>query len=199
MQESGEVDRRHQSMLGHRHPQHFPSFADLPEYDSPWGPYYIQKCGGMMVKTKHWCFLAEIVDVSSFFRPRVLVRTDGGEELIVHFHHEASEEPTTFEWRDLEKGSTLALMYSYRKRMRDMSEGIRHEHLDSVFVFRASLEKLLKESDILIRDPPTCFEKGSVKDLYVLKQLLGLEQHPFEGHLNFLFEVEDSERFRGLV
>jgi hypothetical protein len=96
---------------------------------------------------------------------------------------------------DLKKGSTIALMYSYRKRMRDMSEGIRHEHLDSVFVFRASLEMLLKESDMLLRVPPACFETGSVNDLYVLKQLLGLEQRPFEGHLNFRFEVEDAERF----
>ena len=61
--------------------------------------------------------------------------------------------------------------------MRDMPEGIRHEHLDSVFVFRASLEMLLKESDMLIRHPPT---------------------RPFEGHLNFRFEVEDAERLRGL-
>jgi hypothetical protein len=57
-----------------------------------------------------------------------------------------------------------------------------HEHIDSVFVFRASLEVLLKEwnmSYMLIRDPPTCFEKGSEKDLCVLKQPLGLEQPPF--------------------
>ena len=136
-------------------------------------------------------------------------------------------------------------MYSYRKRMRGMSEGIRHEHLDSVFVFRASLEMLL----MLIRDPPMCFEKpcnrtkqdnpliyqskklnvnsdpstdtrvlpscakckiakyyckehqesdwirGHKKTcthLSVLKQLLGLEQRPLEGHINFHFEVENE-------
>ena len=129
--------------------------------------------------------------------------------------------------------------------MRDMSEGIRHEHLDSVFVFRASLEMLL----MLIRDPPMCFEKpcnrtkqdnpliyqskklnvnsdpstdtrvlpscakckiakyyckehqesdwirGHKKTcthLSALKQLLGLEQRPFEGHINFRFEVQNE-------
>ncbi len=110
MQESGEVVRP-QGMLGLRHPQHFPSFAELPDYDSPRGPYYSEECGGMMIKTKHWCFLAEIVDVYSLvsfpvFRPRVLVKTVWGEKLIVHFHHEASDVPTTFAWEDLKKGST---------------------------------------------------------------------------------------------
>jgi hypothetical protein len=134
----------------------------------PWGPYYSEKDGALL-KTMHWCFLAEIVDVSSSFRPCVLVRTARGEELILHFYHEASDEPTTFAWRDLKKGSTLLLMYSYRKLFMDMSEGIRHEHLDSVFVFRASLEILLKELDMLIRDPPTCSRRhATARNMTVL-------------------------------
>ena len=43
------------------------------------------------------------------------------------------------------------------------------------------------------------FRKRLCKGFYVLEQLLGLEERPFEGHLNFRFEVEDAESFRGLM
>mmetsp|Transcript_4965 Transcript_4965/g.7322 ORF Transcript_4965/g.7322 Transcript_4965/m.7322 type:complete len:529 (+) Transcript_4965:77-1663(+) len=147
------------AMQGIRHSEHFPAFTDLPDYDDPYGPYYIEK-SGMLLKTKHWCFMADIMEVSfDFVRPRVHVRTFAGEVLVAHFYHEREEAPTTFQWSDLKKGACIAIMYAYRKQMMDFTVGIRVEYLDAVFVFQGSLDMLRKENDKLLSDPQVCFER----------------------------------------
>ena len=69
---------------GLRNPFHFPAFHDLPDYDAPFGPYYIE-ARGCLVKTAHWCFLGDIIEAHYFVRPRVHVRTHTGDEVTVHF------------------------------------------------------------------------------------------------------------------
>ena len=115
-------DLKHIMTTGLREPFHFPAFTALPDYDSPWGPYY-KEVGSRLVKTVHWCFLADINEVANFIRPRVRVRTASGAEIIVHFHHERHEQPTTFQWTDMQPGRCIALQYVYRKQMMDFSEG----------------------------------------------------------------------------
>lgn len=180
----------------------------------------------MLTKTKHWCLLANIKDVSNVGRVRVLACTVSGEELIVHFHHDRGYSPTTFSWTDLKPGSSLAIMYAYNKMMVDMTQGVRVECLDSVFVFKANVESLLNDSDQLLQDAiaPRCFTDGcdvqssllrcgrchiarycckdhqkaawvachkvTCSQLPIIKQLMAIEIQPFEGHLNFRFEVE---------
>lgn len=153
--------------------------------------------------------------------------TAAEEELIMHFHHDQGDEPTTFAWADLKPGACIAVLYAYNKRMMDMSSGVRVESLTSVFVFKAPLESLLKASDQLLQDAtsPQCFADGceaggntlqrysrcrlagycgkehqtadwtaghkrACFQLDVVKQLMDIEHRPFEGHVNFRFEVE---------
>ena len=144
-------------MAGLRNEFHFPSFDMLPDY-SPWDGRYDKPVGNHMVTRAHWCFLAEIVELGNFIRPRAYVRTHTGERLIVHFHHEQHEQPTTFRWADMRPGRCLALQYAYRKQMMDFSEGIRFHCLDRVFVFRAPLEKLLGVNDKIFAG--VCFLEG---------------------------------------
>jgi hypothetical protein len=60
----------------------------------------------------------------------------------------------------MQAGRCLALQYGCRKQMMDLSEGIRVEFLDGVFVFRAPFEKLRKVSDKLCSSGPVCFHQG---------------------------------------
>jgi hypothetical protein len=146
-------------MAGLKNSKHFPAFHMLPDYDSPWDSPCYEEVGGSLVKTRHWCFLADIIEVIFIARPRVRVRTSAGEEVVVHFHHERHEHPTTFQWEDIQPGRCLALQYAYRKHMMDFSEGIRFDYLDGVFVFHAPLEQILRVSD-KISDSPVCFHQG---------------------------------------
>ena len=121
---------------------HWPAeLDDLPDYDSPWGIYYKLR-HSVLAPTMHWCFLTEVIEVQLFFRPNVLVRTASGKKLMVHFYHENNEKPTTFQWTQLVPGSTLAILYAQSKCMLDLTEGIRQEDLDSVFVFKAPLSQV---------------------------------------------------------
>ena len=147
----------------------FPVADRLPDYHDPWGEYHSEK-DGMLTPVRHWCFLGQILDVNTFMRPRVTVapwpNPGGGEinfknpshTITVHFHHERSTIPTTFAWKDLKPGRTIAILYAKRKRMMDGSTGIRQEHLDSVFVFRASLSMLVRFGEMLMSTPSkSCF------------------------------------------
>ena len=133
---------------------HWPAeLTNLPDWHSPWGIYYEER-GAMLSPTMHWCFLAEVAEKVQFIvRPRVLVRTASGKRHVVHFYHERNEEPTTFNWSQLVPGATLAIMYAKCKDMMDGTLGIRQEHLNSVFVFKATLSEV--NDAILWRNKPT--------------------------------------------
>eukprot|EP00732_Lithocolla_globosa_P007752 Lithocolla_globosa_v1_NODE_10237_length_620_cov_2.605310.p1 type:complete len:170 gc:universal NODE_10237_length_620_cov_2.605310:579-70(-) len=148
-------------MDGLRNSRLFPAFKDLSNYDSPWDSYHEEK-DGMLTPKGHWCFMAEVIDFNFTIRPRVLVKTWTGEELVVHFYHEQSESPTTFSWKELNrKGACLAILYAKRKHFMDLTEGVRVEHLDSVFVFKAPLAVLRTSSDNILAE--ACYHGSCVQ------------------------------------
>jgi len=152
-------------MKGLRHRSHFPHFRDLPDYDSPFDSIYFTEYGdgGGITRSMHYCFLGNILEASVLVgRPRVKVQTASNEELIIHFYHDQRNNPTTFKWSDLKYGACLAVLYPYRKYFMDMTDGVRVEELDSVFIFQSPLEILLKTSDKLLNKPQLCFEDSCI-------------------------------------
>eukprot|EP00899_Mesostigma_viride_P022214 jgi/Mesvir1/3177/Mv16335-RA.1 len=147
---------------------HFPDFDSLPDYDSPWGEYYTEH-NGTLTPSRHWCFLGEIVSSMVIGRPRVWVRSGSrSDPVIVHFYHDASEQPTTFDWTDMKAGHTVAILYAKSKMMMDMSTGIRQEHLDGVFVFRSNMAQV-KLFALQLTSPPRCFAASCDVDVDLLR------------------------------
>ena len=95
-------------MLGLRNTSLFPSFQDLPHYDYPFdSKYFIEDDDGCFGTSMHFCFIADVKEVTFFIRPRVRVRTLSGEDVMVHFYHDEGIEPSTFQWLDLKPGTTI--------------------------------------------------------------------------------------------
>jgi hypothetical protein len=69
--------------------RNFPPFAYLPDFDDVDEAYYHQVDGGMYMPSRHWVLVGEIMDNrSNFIRPRALIETKYGEQLLVNFHLE---------------------------------------------------------------------------------------------------------------
>lgn len=126
----------------------FPSFLHLPDFNElPRSHYEMHDETIGFLPSRHWCFVAEIIEDQSDLRPRVFVRTRFGEKTLVSFHPECDvEPPQTFKIKDLKVGRTIAIMYAQRKHMLDGSTGIRCERLNHVFVFKASMNTVLRQA-----------------------------------------------------
>jgi hypothetical protein len=134
----------------------FPRFVSLPNYDDPEGKYY-RLTGSYLKPTRHWCLLAEIEEVAALFRWRVVAKTRHDETFTIYFHPDANKSPSTFLWKKLKKGSTIAILYPQQQLlMEDFTTGIRIEHLDSVFVFDAPLTIIIAEGAKTIKKQ--CFQ-----------------------------------------
>lgn len=95
----------------------FPSWSDLP---LPTGT--------------HLCFLAEIQHSDGFLRHRTIVRDRDGDESVVAFYPEVADHG--FDFRQLKKGHTLAVMYALQHEFLDETYGVRVEDMAHVCVRR---------------------------------------------------------------
>lgn len=91
----------------------FPKFVDLPD-DT--GIY-----GGM--RKKHWCMIAEIVDMDALVRFVLHVKDKAGTIFKVAFYTDGRG----FECKtaDVKPGYTVAILYPYQHEFLDLSFGIR--------------------------------------------------------------------------
>ena len=80
-----------------------------------------------------------------------------GKEIVVHFHHENTDQPTTFSWNEIKEGKTMAILYARKKSFADFTKGVRQENLDSVFIFKASLETLCKTAEVINSTTKKCW------------------------------------------
>lgn len=129
----------------------FPSFARLPDIHEPFfdaPSYYQEDPPGVLTLKRSWCLVAEIVDNTTVFRPEVWLRTrHGGQPFRLVFYHDTGARSTTgFEFNQLLPGHTLAVLYAERKTFLDGNVGIRHEDLDTVWVFKAPLAVVHEEA-----------------------------------------------------
>lgn len=124
---------------------------------------YYMNDGYCMRPRRHWCFLGEIDESSSFIRMTAFVHTKFGENNIrVAFH----PDDDTYICRGfrldttITKNNTLCILYGGRKTFMDMSEGIRSERLECVYVFKAPLSNVLAEADHLLTDADAIHAKA---------------------------------------
>ncbi|KAJ3073072.1 hypothetical protein HDU98_002278 [Podochytrium sp. JEL0797] len=119
---------------------HFPSFDSLPFHDTPDNVYQAADAEANTVPLRHWCFLAEIVDISFVDRPRLTIDIGNGETAVIESSSRAP--PSTFAWTDLRKGFTIAILYAQRRLVSCGSMGIRADNLGHVLIFRSGMNNL---------------------------------------------------------
>ncbi len=71
---------------------------------------------------KHWCFLAEIIDIESLFRVKLIVQDKAGVTVPVAFHTDGRG--TEFAPSQLH---TVAILYAHQHSFLDLTIGIRQE------------------------------------------------------------------------
>ncbi|KAI9163965.1 SET domain-containing protein [Paramyrothecium foliicola] len=137
----------------------FPSFESLPWENDLDLDYYNTHDGITYSPTKHWCLLAEIVDIEEFIRLRLLVRDKAGHEVIVAFYTDGrgtelrSQSP-------LKRGHTIAILYPQQHGFLDMTIGIRVEDSIMTRVFPMSLTDMFQLSDKVQQYTTTAAEES---------------------------------------
>ena len=116
----------------------FPPFDDLPEDNDISLEFFESADGFSYHPRKHWCFLAEIVDVENFVRLRLLVKDKTGRTVPIAFY----TNDRGFDL-NLQKGSTVAILYAEQHGFLDTSVGIRHENPTAMKVNRLELRRYL--------------------------------------------------------
>ena len=135
----------------------FTDFENLPDYDTPCYSSFYDEKDGILSPVRHWCLVGEVKEFVEYVRPRVSIKLKNGQEIIVHFYHEKTDHPTTFKWSEIKKGKTMAILYAKRRQFMDFSIGIRQEHLDSVYIFNASLETLFQTAAEITNKTKKCW------------------------------------------
>ncbi|KAL2820984.1 SET domain-containing protein [Aspergillus cavernicola] len=111
---------------------YFPAFEGLPDENNIDLDYYDSGDGFRYTPRKHWCFLAEVVEVSYLFRRTLLVRDMAGQEVLVHFYTDGrGMEPSI---SCVQPGNTIAILYPDRHAFLDLSTGIRQEEINTIRV-----------------------------------------------------------------
>ena len=109
----------------------FPTFLNLPSDNSLDLKYYNDKLGE---PTKHWCLIAEIVEVVPHFRPMLKLKDKAGRVFLVTCYFDY-EQGMPHEWtKHARKGNSLSIMYAEKHVSMDGQQGIRLEDVERVKV-----------------------------------------------------------------
>ncbi|KAK3290816.1 uncharacterized protein B0H64DRAFT_446639 [Chaetomium fimeti] len=123
----------------------FPCFSALP-WENALDLDFLESTDGFSYRPrKHWCFLAEIVDIEQFIRLKLVTKDKTGLEVPVAFHTPGRGDE--LDPLCVQKGFTLAVLYAEQHGFLDMTVGIRQEDLASLRIFPVALDELLSLSD----------------------------------------------------
>lgn len=104
----------------------FPLFDGLPEENDISLEFY-ESAGGFSYRPrKHWCFLAEIIDVENIFRLRLIVKDKFGRTVPIAFY--TDDRGLELDPSYIREGFTVAILYAEQHGFLDLSVGIRHEN-----------------------------------------------------------------------
>lgn len=107
----------------------FPAFGALPE-ENGIGLGFFQSNDEFLYEScrprKHWCFLAEIVEIERFLRLKLIVKDKAGRKSHVVFHTDGRGDELALS--GVREGVTVAILYPEQHGFFDMSVGIRHEN-----------------------------------------------------------------------
>lgn len=121
----------------------FPNWADCPlgeGVDDQWENYYAGFETGMLSVKRHWCFIGEILQFSTFSGPRVVVRDKAGRQIVVAYYFDTGERPR-LDFREFVPGRTIAILYPERHQFMDGTVGIRIEESGTTQVRSCSLHR----------------------------------------------------------
>ena len=113
----------------------FPPFQCLPEENSISLEFYTTPDGFKYVPERHWCFLAEVIDVEFILRLRLFVRDKLGTTVPIAFHTEGRGTELVSE---VQTGHTVAVLYALQHGFLDFTTGIRLEDCGAIKVSSSS-------------------------------------------------------------
>ena len=89
----------------------------------------------MIKPSKHWCFIGEIIENITVFRPGFLVKDKDGEHVTVHFYLDtAVVNAGGANFTKFKKGSVMCVYYAHMRNFIDGNVGIRVEDMSNVKV-----------------------------------------------------------------
>jgi len=122
----------------------FPDFGNCPGEDDANLEYFTCSDGLVLTPARHWCLLAEIMDVSTIIRVRLIAKDKSGKQFPIAFYLDSGMHQ---DFRIFRKGHTVAILYAEQHYFLDMTVGIRQEDITSIQVIPLSLSRLLDLSD----------------------------------------------------
>ncbi|KAH8908313.1 SET domain-containing protein [Coniochaeta sp. PMI_546] len=152
----------------------FPSFVALPDEKDIDFIYYERKDSGAFGPRRHWCFLAEIIDVEMLLQSRLKLelRDIDGRKVDMLFY--TPGRGVELDHSVVQKGNTVALLYAERHTFKYAPQpGLRHEDPGRIKLFPVSLDGLLALSDEVqqystvhngIRTCHGCGKKGAMQN-----------------------------------
>ncbi|PHH90250.1 hypothetical protein CDD83_4158 [Cordyceps sp. RAO-2017] len=134
----------------------FPAFHQLPDESIIDFDFYGSTDGYAYTPRIHWCFLAEIVDITFFTRLRIIVKDVSGRLVPIFFHtHDGGMGLAT---SGLRVGYTVAILYAHQTTLplNPTCEYIHQQVAETVKVFPVPLSELLHASDAVQRYAVEC-------------------------------------------
>ncbi|KAF8197116.1 hypothetical protein BJ912DRAFT_1140725 [Pholiota molesta] len=138
-----------ENKLDMRDEEHFPTFLELPDDNDLDLRYYEDpyEAGGVVGPIKHWCLLAEIVEVIPYMRPMFRVKDKANNEFLVACYFDTHlKMPPIWEKR-CKKGGVIAILYATSHYFMDGQNGVRVEEMEYVKFLPCSLDALLRIGD----------------------------------------------------
>ena len=118
-------------------PRYFPSFDECPHELVPNFEFYAVERGNFLQPKRHWCLLAEIVDVEIFIRLRLWVKDRTENVFPISFYIE--DDSRKLDLSRFQKGRTVAILHAEQHNFLDMTVGIRQESSRTIEVRRKIL------------------------------------------------------------
>jgi hypothetical protein len=103
----------------------FPGFMDLPGKNVVDPDFYESSDMATSRPRRHWCFLAEIVDVTQFLRLQMEINDVDGRKVPLFFYTDGRGNELAPKL--VKKGYTVAILYARRHEFKFDKPGIRHE------------------------------------------------------------------------
>lgn len=144
----------------------FPLFANLPAENDISPRYYAPNPQtGIYRPTRHWAFLAEIIDFTMFIRLQIDVKDNIGRVLPVWIHTDDRGKDLA---RQCQQGYTLVVTYAEKHYFMDGKVGIKLEEGSSFNVLPHSMADLMAANDAVFEEDrkekcASCGAKGGGK------------------------------------
>ncbi|KAI0771439.1 hypothetical protein BC629DRAFT_769008 [Irpex lacteus] len=146
---------------------HFPSLHQLPNDAEANFTYYHETPAGsaILLPSRHWVFLCEIVQNITFMRPHYLVKDRSGTQTQVVFYLEGENTRRFASIREkFVVGHTIAVFYADSHHFVDGSFGLRVEDVSTVKMIPCPLAALLSSNTAAVAASKACSSCGAEAD-----------------------------------